>query len=481
MGDAMHWTRRRFLKAAGLGGVSLGLGPLLPHLGSAQHRRRKRLILIQTGNGTVLERWRQNGDGRFVPGEHFGRLQGAILGPLDRHRNAALLLDGVDYTSLYDDAGRRQNINHGHAAASVMWTGLNGGGASGGFEATQWPTGPSVDQFIAGRLGETAVPSIQLGVWNRPNDPRDCYSFDTSGVPLRAILDPRVAFDTLFSGFASPDGPTPDASSRRRSRRRAQFALLRDEHRRLQRTLSASDRQRLERHADGLRELERRLDAMPSPPSSSCTVGNPPDVGRFDRQGTIDAHLELITRAFSCDRTRVVSLTLCPENHWDAPTFVDGWTGGSAHPISHAQASPNRGEARAAVDAMTALCRWQAEQVADLVDRLKSVEEAPGETLFDNTTIVWSTAMSHGGRHVNRNAPIVILQGSNGGFATGRYLRFGRYEQDIFGRCNGACVHDQGGESSNRFLVSLCHEFGLDDVESFGDPRFSGPLGGLLG
>jgi hypothetical protein len=77
--------------------------------------------------------------------------------------------------------------------------------------------------------------------------------------------------------------------------------------------------------------------------------------------------------------------------------------------------------------------------------------------------------MSHGGAHSNRSTPFVIAQGSAGPLVTNRYFRWGNFEQPATDVCNGCSNGDPGLEANNNLLITLCHAFGLDDIDQVGE------------
>src|SRR5438477_3036588 len=98
-----QWSRRDFLRAAGIGAASsAALFPFIP-VASAQTASAtgiKRLLLVTQPDGTILNRWRSNGTGAaFVGGSKTPPLVGAVLSPLARHRAVITLVDGLDITS----------------------------------------------------------------------------------------------------------------------------------------------------------------------------------------------------------------------------------------------------------------------------------------------------------------------------------------------------------------------------------------------
>lgn len=470
-----NWSRRDFLRAAGVSAAASAVLPLVPRLAAAQEAAPKRLILLQSGNGSVLHKWRDNGDApALTSGETLPRLAGPILAPLDRHRQEVLLLDGLDLSAIYDgtDGQGTARLNTGHSGASVLWTGVNGGAET--TEKGQFPGSPSLDQVVADHIrGATPFHSLQLGILARPRDERGVYSYSTSGGNLAADLNPRVVYDRIFSGVS---GGTAAEQERANVRRRRSLALLRGELGRLRDELPRVDQDRLARHLAGVAELESRIDATSG---AVCSPGTRPAARETNRTPLLQAHFDLVRNAFACDLTRVASITLTPENVWGNPRNVlgvEGWDASDVHTESHLLRDPSPARAARAANNFAALQSWHAEQLATLIDMLKEVEEPDGSTLFDNTLIVWGMPMSNAGLHSNRNPPFVVAHGSNGPFRTGRYLRWGSYEQPD-GNCR--CGNAPENESANRLLVSVARSFGLD-VNSFGDPRFTGPLAGLV-
>ena len=470
------WSRRDFLRAAGIAGGAVALTSWMPAESRAASTGLRRLLLVQTGNGSILEKWRSNGSGEpFVDGQAITALAGPILAPLDAHRHRLLLLDGIDLSAMYVSASSAKPVgpNKGHAGSSVLWTGLNGGGQKFPDDGGAYPTGPSVDQVINARIGEGRG-SLQLAIWNRPIDPRTVYAYDESGTPLPPEPNPQVVFDDIFrDGFPS-DQASPGAN-RIVARRQRTIELLRGELSRLREQWPAGDRERFDRHVSGLDALEARIASLANGPMCSAGPDDRPTIGkdyRDDLNATTDAQIDNIVHAFACDRARVASFNLSPENSWTNSSQLDfiGWNDPDAlhdgvHTISHAtNLEPSEANRAKAVDQMAALNRWHAEKLARTLNQL----EAAG--LLEDTLVVWGTAMSHGGKHSNRNVPFVVAQGSAGPLATGRYLRWGDYEQPA---SSSGCTDCYSGdnsdmESNNNLLITLCHAFGLDDVTEFG-------------
>lgn len=463
------WTRRHFLRSAGIASAAAAVAPLLPSEGHAAGSGLKRLILVQTGNGSILPNWRSNGSGAaFADGAALPELRGPILSPLDAHRDSLLLLDGIDLSTIYLSSTKNNRTGStGHAGSSVLWTGRNGGGQKFEGDAGEYPNGASLDQIINDRIGGGRR-SLQLGIWNRPIDPRQVYSYDSNGTPLPVEPNPQVVFDSLFKdGF--PGSGVPD---RKGPRRKRSIALLKGELSRLRAQLSGADRERFDRHVEGLNTLETRIDSLAGGPQCAASAADRPSVGkdfRDDPDATADAQIANIVQALSCDLSRVVSFSLAPENVWGSASSFSAfmpWKGSGVHTQSH---NTNQGtsssERQQAVADITTLQNWCAKKFAKLLSELKSAG------LMEDTLVVWGMAMSHAGYHSNRNVPIVVAQGNSGPMQTGRYLRWGHYEQEPEGGCDGCGNGNaEGNETNNNLLISLAHAMGQSDIKEFGDP-----------
>jgi hypothetical protein len=126
------------------------------------------------------------------------------------------------------------------------------------------------------------------------------------------------------------------------------------------------------------------------------------------------------------------------------------------HDLSH------RGDNDAdAIDKLTRINRWYAEQLAYLIGRLQQIPEGDG-TMLDNTLILWCNELAKGNVHGRTDAPYVLAGKAGGALQTGRFLRF------------------DGNVPHNNLLLSLIHALGQADT-SFGDPDWcTGPLTGLV-
>jgi hypothetical protein len=95
------------------------------------------------------------------------------------------------------------------------------------------------------------------------------------------------------------------------------------------------------------------------------------------------------------------------------------------------------------------------------MQKLEAVTEN-GQSMLDNTLIVWGNELGKGNTHSHHPIPIVLAGGA------GDYFRMGR-------------SIDVDDVINNRLLVSICHYMGLTDQQEFGNlDNGSGPLAGLV-
>lgn len=436
-----RWRRRAFLGAAGATAITLPFWRALR--GEAQGATYpKRLLLVFSPNGT----W----PGEFFPdgGERDFSFR-RILAPLEPYRNKVMVLEGVHQriTSVGPGDGHQKGMG-------CLWTGVEllPGSTMGGCDScppVSFPGGPSVDQHVALAIGnETPFRSVELGMDNGNNEnvwTRMIY--DRPGNPLPPEDDPLQAFGRLFGNLEQD----PTEGDRLRTLRQSVLDFAQEDFQRLSPRLGTADRQRLDSHLTSVRELERRLQAMPNI-GASCVIPNIPDPGALNDDDNNPAVLQAMTdmtvMAFACDLTRVASLQW--NNSVGQSSFP--WLGFNDrhHDLSHE--GDSNGEA---VEKIIRINEWYAEQFAELLRQLDSIPEGDG-TLLDNTLVVWGNELGKGNSHTRNNIPWVLAGGGAGAIEMGRYLSF-------------------DGASHCDLLTSICHAFGVE--ESFGDSRFAnGPL-----
>ncbi len=407
----------------------------------------KRFVVMFSANGTIAENWRPTG------GETDFQLS-PILSPLEPHRDHLLVLEGIDMESSQHGPGD----NHQKGMAQLLsgiellqgteFTGGNG-------ELVGWGGGISIDQHIANQIGGSSkFKSLELGVQVFSADiwSRMCYA--AANRPIPPEDDPYAAFARIFGDL----GADPLGLEKRRTLRHSVLDTVGDDYARLTTKLGADDRAKLDAHLTAIRDIEVRLDTG-GQLGGACqrpNMGTPINLGDNANYPMIGKlQMDLLVMALACDLTRVASLqwNTSVSNRvfsWLADPIAEGH-----HDLSHFGDSD-----ATAMDKLTRINNWYAQQFAYLMAAMKNVPEGDG-TLLDHTAMLWCNELARGNSHALDNAPFVIGGSAGGALKTGRYLKY-----------NGTVPH-------NNLYVSLMNAMGLPD-STFGNPAYcTGPLPNL--
>ena len=435
-------SRRTLLRGAG--GVSIAL-PFLDAMAprraqAADKAAPKRLITVITENGVVPSAW-------FPTGTEKDFKLGSILQPMVPYQKNLLMIDGLD------------NRTSGGTCHAVGRCGsLSGQNNNGGRAA-----GITIDQAVANGISTgTRIKSIEASVYLKRNFIYGLF-FSGPGAMVTPEDDPALVFARLFSNGvpAAPGAANPMAGAdfmALRMRRKSILDRTLDQYNKVQGTLGASDKMRLGRHMDGIREIERGLDALTGDGTvmagASCKMPDAP-VGT-DFPAHMKLQTDLVTMALACDITRVGSI----QTRASLTAFT--WLG-----VNTAQHALSHGQGSAGTDAqLNKIATWFAEQVAYMTKRLQSMPDSDGKTLFDNTLVFWSNDLATG-PHGKKRLPYLLATGNftlPGGkvLETGRYLNF-------------------PGRAHNDMLASVGQIMGIDTSKGFGNAGMTkGPLPGIV-
>ncbi len=448
MTKSSRWaiSRRQILKNSGIG---LGLMPFLPLLDSdianaqAADGPPRRIVFFYTPQSTFKRLWEPTGGARTF-------VLPRILEPLESLRNKIVVLNGVSMTA--------SNVHGGHTeGACQLWTGSDRASSSA------MNLSPSLDHVISQRIkSKTALEYLQLFA----GDGRS-YGLHWSG-PNQQIVPEYDAANVLRRVFGSvSDGTTPPPTD---TVRLSLLANASKELAALKTKIAKADQLKIESHIQSIADIEASLQKKAGLVCSKPNIGNP----AASRQAGWQAMMKLVVGAFSCDMTRVATITFGQFDN-DGMTYPDlGVQSFGHHELTHMAPSdtllPKRdNEAdRPAANfdesrngQITKINRWYTEQFAYFLKLLNDIPEGEG-TMLDNTLVVWGTEVGEYYSHSFDNVPIIVAGGGNGGVKTGQYL-------DVRGK----------NYKINRLLVSMANYMGLSDVQTFG--QFDRSTGGLPG
>jgi hypothetical protein len=310
--------------------------------------------------------------------------------------------------------------------------------------------GPTSDQIVADAIGndtifKSLVYRIQAAWYLSVSAPygRDVMSYKLDGggdlTPIPATVSPKQAFDALFNNFVPPDDPAEAAEVDFRWRaRKSVIDLVRGNAERLVERLGGADRQRIERHLDEIRDLEKRVSTLPPTAQGACQPpadpGDDSPVGGNQAENGYDTNAgysneeerarifcDLVHMAFTCDLTRVGTLMFTmAQSHMNMYQLTGQAT--DLHEIGH------HGVPGGTMAVSTAIA-WHMKHFAYLIAKLRDTPEGTG-TLLDNCAVVFLHEGGHGldtatgkefSSHSTENMACLIA-GRAGGLKAGHHV-----------------------------------------------------------
>jgi hypothetical protein len=301
------------------------LEAMAPSVARAQAAAPKRMLAYYVPCGIVMNAWTPAATGAswaLTP----------ILTPLAPVKDDVLVLSGLaNRPARPDGPGDHASGTGAFLTASHPFK----------TEGANIRNGISVDQVAANAIGAaTLFPSLQLGI-DGGSGVGDCdsgyscayarnISWASPTQPLPKITSPAVLYDQLFQGF-DPDA-TAEEQARRTLYRTSVLDFVRDEANSLKLRLGTTDRAKLDQYLTGVDELEDKIAKASTGPVCE-PIDRPSDPG--DIVAHSDIMNRLMTLAFQCDATRVISFMLANAGSNRSYEFL-GVSGGH-HEISHHQ------------------------------------------------------------------------------------------------------------------------------------------------
>jgi hypothetical protein len=435
-------SRRTLLRGAGGAAIALPfLEAMLPRRAHAVAPPR-RFIVMFSPNGT-LPSWTPTGSERSFT-------LSPILSPLSPHQADLVIVQGLLQQGGGGD-GHQTGIG-----GMLTGTPLNPGPFAGvGAPPAGWATGPSVDQRIAEAVAApTPFRSLELGVQVGAADDWGRMIYRAGNQPLPPTDDPAAVYDAVFSDLHTD----PAVLAHQRARHKSILDAVGGEYARIGARLGSADKQRLDAHLTAVREIETRLTTNLVENNPACADPKVPAVAAqsndaFPTVGGVQ--MDLLAMALACDLTRVASL------QWSRSVSQVRFTW-LGIPDGHHDLSHRSDTDADAVNKLTMINSWYAQQMAGLIARLKATPDAGGGTLFDNTLVLWCNELAKGNTHSRQDAPYVLAGTGGGSLVTGRFLSY-----------------EGQGLNHNDLLVSILNAMGVPDT-TFGQASWcTGPLPGF--
>jgi Protein of unknown function (DUF1552) len=223
--------------------------------------------------------------------------------------------------------------------------------------------------------------------------------------------NPGLLFDKLFAGFVPTDNS--GASLARKAMDESVLSSVKDDARKLQAKIGATDKQVIEQYFTSIEELETRIKAIPVDPGTgaSCAPGAKPNPATIPERAK--ALSDLVVLAFQCDLARYGTFML--ENGGDYVTYTHLQMPDGHHQLSH---SDN-------LAAVQRIDQWMMEEMAYLATKMDAVKDVTGKSLLDSCSIIMSNEVSNGQSHSHADMPCLIVGGCNGYFKMGQVIQGG--------------------------------------------------------
>ena len=297
--------------------------------------------------------------------------------------------------------------------------------------------GPTIDQLVANVIaGDTPVRAIHVGCDRK-------LSTADGGTTLAAIShqgpnqpeypeqSPAKVWQQLFGA-----GQTDDTELRL-----SILDAVKGDLGRLQNRLGSVDKAILDKHLEGVLELEKKLGNISTcEPHPEVTETNP-DIPNQDFTTVNDLMDDLITMAFQCDITRVAT-----------NLFLYGASHFHFHMLNQSSFEHHNDNSHAGGDAggrYTAAVQYIMSRLGHLANNLMTTEDPTGGNLLDSTIIYCSSDCGPGWTHSLRRQPIVLI-----GHAHNKLAFPGvHYQATPYGGSSGS--PDAAGNTSDVLLTVL--------------------------
>lgn len=421
-------SRRSFLKA------STGAALALPFLESGPARAQSanmplRLVIYASPEGNLSRLW-------TPPAMPNDALQlSEMLQPLAPHQNKVTVVSGISnkVSGLHKSNGHNAPGHTLMTAELLDTTGTGAFSASTSVDVGTLSLGPSIDHYLADQLKGPAPLNFAVG-GTEPAENQMWYKVKAAGAaganPVAAMNNnPVKAFQTYLAGTSGTTMPTQTRADRFKAQRTSVLDTVWNSFKSLNAKVGTADQLRLQQHADAIRSIEKGATFMPpiacggqtQTVPSGWTQPKGPAFAGMDVQANL--MIDVIVGILACGASRIITLQ---DTAYDEVRFeflpvgpVTGW---------HAQVhnDPALGLGYASNNdnpVLKAGFLYYATVFNRLLDRMDSVMEANGQTMLDNSLVLWISEFGNGQNHNTSNLPVVLAGGAQGKLKGNRYLQ----------------------------------------------------------
>jgi hypothetical protein len=359
--------------------------PALESVGFAQINSSsvsKRLVCIGNSFGFHAPNFFPKDGGKFTS------IPPALL-PLKDHLKNCTLFSNLDH-----------GVKGGHFAVHSFLSGVKQS------QAASMPNGNlSLDQRAAEVLGsQTRFPSLVIGSENGLHG--GCQmSWTRSGVRVPPIEGPRELFRKLY---LQDDQKNQKIFRQKFDLKKSILDATLEDAKSLSKGLTGRDRDKLDEYFTSIREVERKIHQREKWQSVEKPKPSTDEPVNKNLVEDIPVLYQLIGLALETDSTRIASFEMA------GAQFKTGLLGlkNGYHAYSH------HGKKQENIDALLTLEQYQTKCFANFLDQLANTKSVEGNSLLDETTILFGSGMGNGNAHTNSDLPILL---AGNGYQTGKH------------------------------------------------------------
>ena len=333
------------------------------------------------------------------------------------------------------------------------------------------------------------------------NSPSTEADRNSARQPLVPETSPLNVYNRMFRSVVSD----PAVAAAKLAQQQSVLDFIRGDLTRMRTLIPASEASKIDSFAGSIQQLEASIRVSltpgvagrPSTPESFVLNGtgatgmqaptkgsklkgvdyyDPGDPNNHPHQRLGMQQLDMIRAAFQFDYARVATFMWSAGTNWVVfPTAFRGATlptptsadSSPHHPPSHTTSAPT-------MTWLSKLDTWYSEQSAAAIQALDTTIDFDGNTLLDNTVVVYLSEIGRAYDHDQRNIPMLVFGGKNTGIKGGQYLK-------VTGGPLASVDPGGGNRPMNDLWLALAPVFGVD-LPSLGlkDLQYTGALPGLL-
>ncbi len=382
-------SRRAVLRGAGATLCLPLLETFLPKVafGADAKKSPKRLIFLSYAWGVAEQDWypKETGKDFALP---------LCMEPLKRHRG--------DFSVLSNLTNKR--ATNGHWGCTTWLTSADVNGTPG----KAFQNGVSVDQVAARKLGaETRFESLELSCPKGEGfGPGLSLSWSPTGNPIAGETSPVALFDRLF-GAAEV---SPEERRYQLSKDQSVLDAVLYDAKLMHGRIGKTDREKVDEYFQSVRDIERRIKKAEDwldRPLPKAPFDRPAEASKTSDE--IRIMYDLMVAAIQTDMTRVLTYRQPVEGLIKEMGYKF-----NGHSTTHCTTHSEQYQASIKRD------QKQLELVAHLMDRLKTLRDPDGSTVFDNTLITYGGGIRT--NHHLTNTPTLVAGYGGGGLKQGHHL-----------------------------------------------------------